>query len=49
MPSIVRLGNDIIVDNKTYSNTPEHEKIIRDMYEDEGYKIHYLTTHDYEV
>ena len=46
--SIVRLGNDIIVDNNKYSNTPEHEKIIRDMYEDEGYRIHYLSTHDFE-
>lgn len=44
--SIVRLGNDIIVDNSKHSNTPEHAKMIRDMYEDEGYRIHYLTAHD---
>lgn len=48
-PSILRLGNDIIIDKqeKLKSNTEESVKYLKDWLEPLGYRIIYTATHDF--
>ena len=46
-PSIVRLGEDIIIDNNEFSNTELLVKKLKQYFEPLGYNIIYTKTHDY--
>lgn len=46
--SIVRLGEDIIVDNNKFANTDLHVRRLKQYFEPLGYNIIYTKTHDYK-
>lgn len=46
--SIVRLGDTIILDSNDYANNPDHEVKMRERFEHLGYKIKYLSTHNFK-
>lgn len=46
--SIVRLGEDIIVDSSDNANTNTHQKRLRQYFEPLGYNIIYTKTHDFK-
>lgn len=45
--SIVRLGEDIIIDNNEYANTEKHVNRLKQYFEPLGYNIIFTKTHDF--